>query len=137
VEAVLSNQGEKSAAMRRGTSGGSGQMPAGMMAELQSGAFGVADGMPVGTMNAAGQMPNASFAGNGPLQEMPPAGPSSFQEMPTGSMASAAPAAGKFAEMPRAGAAPSGASAAAAPSPDGTVVLAGEWRLHLTIRGAS
>jgi hypothetical protein len=136
-EAVLSNEYEHSAAItRRATPGGPGQMPAGMMADLKSGAVGEADGMPVGSMNRAGQMPGAGSAGTGPLREMPPGGAGAFQEMPAGNMAAgakAAPYAATFAEMP--GAAPSGAPAAAAPGPDGAIVLAGTWRLNLTIGG--
>jgi hypothetical protein len=137
----LSNEYESSAAiMRRATPGGPGQMPAGMMADLKSGAFGEADGMPVGSMNTAGRMPGAGIAGTGPLQEMPAGGNGSFQDMPAGNMeasAKAAPHSATFAEMPKAGAAPSGASAAAAPGPDGAIVLAGTWRLNLTIGGQS
>ena len=128
--------------MRRGVTTGAGEMPGGMAAELTSGVIGgsEADGMPVASMNAAVPMPNASFAGMGSLREMPAAGASSFQEMPPGDMraatspgASARPGASSgFAEMPRAGGSPAQASDQPA---GGGIVLAGEWRLHLTVRG--
>jgi hypothetical protein len=147
------------AEMRRGNLGGSGQMPAGMTAQLKSEAIAgaIADGMPVAAMNGAGPRPNPMHAGSGRLQEMPPAGTSAFQEMPSGAMrpagadgggAGAHGAAGVhaatvagvgpvFAEMPRAGGAPAPtAQAGAEPRGEpGVIALSGEWRLHLTLRG--
>lgn len=137
---------EDNTSMRRGVTTGVGEMPGGMAAELTSGAIGgsEADGMPVASMNAAGPTPNANFAGMGPLREMPAAGTSPFREMPPGGMgagtspemnlgASAKPGASSgFAEMPRAGASPAQASD---PPAGGAIVLAGEWRLQLTVRG--
>jgi hypothetical protein len=133
----------ESATMRRGLATSAGQMPAGMMADLKSGAIGgsEADGMPVGSMNTTSRMSNPGVAGTGPLQEMPPAGSGAFQDMPAGNMG-AAPAAdptdAKFEEMPQLGAKPGAASGASAPAAaDGAIVLAGEWRLQLTLRGQS
>ncbi|MEW5684854.1 MAG: hypothetical protein AB1942_08045 [Pseudomonadota bacterium] len=133
--------------MRRGNFGGSGQMPAGMAAELKSGAIAgaVADGMPVAAMNGTGPSPNPMHVGSGRLQEMPPAGTSAFQEMPSGGMTGpatpgaqhAASPAPVFAEMPKLGGAQplAGAPLPATGGEPGVIALSGEWRLHLTLRG--
>lgn len=149
MEADLARNQDGGAEMRRGIPTSGSQMPAGMTAELQSGAIAgaVADGMPVTAMNGVGPRPNPMHVGSGRLQEMPPAGTSAFQEMPSGRMTAgggaaslAEPASGAgpvFAEMPQAGGAPAGAPAAAAGEPagePGVIVLRGEWRLNLTLR---